>query len=59
MFKVELLRNTPREPRFTWLMHYASVENVIRYGLRRDGMPAGQYDIKAPDGATTRAYRRA
>jgi hypothetical protein len=44
--------------------HYAKPENVIRYGLRKDKYPAGQYDIHAwPErgsiSAPVRAYKRA
>jgi hypothetical protein len=32
--------------------HYASVDNVIRFGLRKDKYPAGQYHIYTwPEGS--------
>jgi hypothetical protein len=38
-------------PRWFGAMRYASVKNVINFGLLKDGLPAGQYEIQAwPEG---------
>ena len=43
---------------------YANVRNVIRFGLRKDAFPPGQYNIyRAPEGSfdwtfITTAYKR-
>lgn len=29
----------------TWIVDYANVKNVIRFGLRKEGLPPGQYNI--------------
>lgn len=68
-FLVESLDRGPiaDRPRFLTFMRYASVENVIRYGLAREEIPAGQYDITPwPEAAAKpitayrrRAYKRA
>lgn len=43
----------------SWTMHYASRANVIRYGLARPDIEAGQFLIWGDDGIVTPAYKRA
>ncbi len=52
------------ESQFNWVMSYASPKNAIRYGLRKDGILPGQFNIyEWPDENSdpvfvTTAYRR-